>query len=276
LSFSSQLKKLELPFIFLFLNLLSTAATAQFSERIATGRPGQANGPFSVGKAIYQIQTGIDFGEKTTEDDQLVQKRGFVSNASTFRVGIKEDVELRANYQFQIKDKTIQPTEGSQQNGFRTLGIGVRQFLFEQNRLLPAFGLQLTLLNQGFQKSKQLQHSDLELRIIAQHRISPKLSLNTNLSFRRSLHERETISPYVLSFRYLIHEKWRIVWEAYGTIRKRDISLLYDIGLGYFINKNFQLDLYGGYAENKVGEFGPEINEWFVSSGLSYRLNKRP
>jgi hypothetical protein len=41
----------------------------------------------------------------------------------------------------------------------------------------------------------------------------------------------------------------------------------FDGGFGYFVNNDLQLDVLGGYAANN------NVEEYFVSVGLSWRLN---
>lgn len=45
---------------------------SKYSEKIGSGRPGQSNSPFGVGKHIYQVQTGIIFSE--VDLDTFTQK----------------------------------------------------------------------------------------------------------------------------------------------------------------------------------------------------------
>jgi len=40
-------------------------AMAQYSENIRSARPGQAVGPFTTGKDLFQIQTGLNYTNYT-------------------------------------------------------------------------------------------------------------------------------------------------------------------------------------------------------------------
>lgn len=77
----------------LFLLFLPFLSQGQYSESIATARPGAANGAGTVGKGILQFQTGIQF-------DNLSDTSGwYVNNISehlVVRFGIRERFEISA------------------------------------------------------------------------------------------------------------------------------------------------------------------------------------
>ncbi|MEQ8910583.1 MAG: transporter [Vicingaceae bacterium] len=274
---SNYFKILVCASIFLVVSFIPKFCSAQFSETIATGRPGQANGPFGVGKNIYQIQSGLYFDQNSTNLSPNKLEQSSWSHNSVIRLGLKEDFEFRLAYRYQILDRIESGSEKLRSDiaGFRNFSFGFRQFLAEQKGLLPSFGLQFTAISGGSNRYAK-QNLDTELKLIAHHRITDKFGLNTNLAFRWQVDQQATTALYVLSFRYTLTDKLRLVAEAYGDIEEDDLSLLFDAGFGYFINDNFQLDCYAAYGQNQEGEFGPTTTSYFVSAGFSYRLNKRP
>lgn len=40
---------------------ISTFLSAQFNPTIRTGRPGQSIGPYTVGREVFQVQTGMGY-----------------------------------------------------------------------------------------------------------------------------------------------------------------------------------------------------------------------
>ena len=85
-------------FIVSLLSLFLQNAQGQFNETVRTDRPGQAIGPFSVGKLIFQTQTGIDIGG-------LKEKKNNFSNYSmapstVLRLGITRRFEINTALEY--------------------------------------------------------------------------------------------------------------------------------------------------------------------------------
>jgi len=58
---------------------LSGVVNAQFYETIRSGRPGQSIGAATVGKSIFQLQSGMDqFG--ADNNDYNLKTRGYLAN----------------------------------------------------------------------------------------------------------------------------------------------------------------------------------------------------
>jgi len=57
--------------------------------------------------------------------------------------------------------------------------------------------------------------------------------------------------------------------ETYGVIEQGKMSTNIDVGIGYLINNDLQLDLYGGWQGKQ------DIRDYFISLGVSWRIHKR-
>jgi len=51
---------------------------------------------------------------------------------------------------------------------------------------------------------------------------------------------------------------------------EKDVTNNFDFGIGYWIIDNLQVDLFGGFGYN-----GSTFRSKFISTGLSYRINRR-
>jgi hypothetical protein len=272
--------------IVLSLLILPICGYSQFAEKIVSARPGQANGPFGVGKNVYQIQTGFkyDYWQNEGSGSELTNK--LFDNSTILRIGIFENTELRGSFQLNILDRYFLENNNFQtpdqtgnlesklentQQGISKSSLGIRQNINNQSGFIPAIGVQLTTLFGGLNDYK-MNTVDVQLRLLLQHKILKKLVLNTN--FTASL-ETENLA-YTFSLSYPLTEKLRIVGEMYGikyfndSFYNNTISTNFDAGFGYLINSNFQIDLFGGFG--KHNEFH---SEFFISTGLSYRINRR-
>lgn len=200
---------------------------------------------------------------------------------SVFRVGITEKIELRAGYQYDLYNRIkLSPetfTFGSTKtDGFNNFSLGVRKNLRSQNGLIPTIGLQFTTDFGGLKEYKQ-EKFNYELRLLLQHKLNKKSVLNTNLSAEYDHFFDSVFARYILSFNQSLTEKLGIMLEAYGTLDENNTELLFDAGLSYLVNKDLQVDLFGGYDIDKTGEteVAAEPRTYFISAGISYRLNKR-
>lgn len=270
--------------IILIFFILPFYTFSQYNEKIGSGRPGVANGPFGVGKKIYQVQTGFRFSESNVGTSFVNNTNKTFDNSTIFRIGLFEKTEVRASVQYNIRDqfkvenslfpRPVADTAGNLenvQNGLSNWNLGVRQNLSEQKNIIPAIGIQLTALFGGF-KNYETDAIAYQLRLLLQHKFLKKLVLNTNLT---AATKTETLS-YTFSLNYLICPSVRIVGEIYGVKYFNDANLKtqitnnFDLGIGYWLSNNLQLDLFGGFGYN-----GATFRTKFISTGLSYRINRR-
>lgn len=268
-------------------------AFSQFNETIVSGRPGFSNGPFSIGKNVYQIQSGLTVNEefyvlydtpdfvredKTFERERLIINERIAS--SVIRIGILEKTELRVGYNYQKNTFLLNNADlgrfqerikTDESDGLSKVAIGVRQNFSAQRNFIPAIGLQFTTTF-DFEATEQSEILAYQLRLLLQHKIIDKLVLNTNLT--TSIEDSNF--DYLFSLSYAISKKFRTVAEFYGTKFNDDLwrgnttTKSANLGVGYLFNNNFQLDLFGGRG---IGE--DDYKTYFVSTGFSYRLNRR-
>lgn len=254
--------------------------SAQYAEKIVSGRPGQSNGPFGVGKNIYQVQSGFTYKKRIYKPSSFKIKDESFSNTSVFRIGILEKTELRGGYNFNfIETSKVSYPEPNSNSGYiqeskynlENLSLGIRQNLLSQKGVIPATGFQFTAL---FDENATFK-SDIilyQFRLLLQHKIIENLILNTNLT---AVYQSQNFD-YTFSLQYALSQKTRFVAEMFGTKFNENFSLgvgfynNFDVGFGYFVTDNFILDFSIGH-----GYFFDVQNNYFISTGFSYRINKR-
>jgi len=101
---SQTFELMRFSFLFLLFSLAAVQAYSQYSEQIRTARPGASLGPFTTGKNIFQIQSGItnsnsDFGGGA----ELNVWRQF----NSLRYGILETFEIRSAFGFNSNEQVL-------------------------------------------------------------------------------------------------------------------------------------------------------------------------
>lgn len=264
---------------------ISFISNAQYSETIVSGRPGQSNGPFGVGKGVFQLQSGINFNNSTLEEDafNLNRESEIIGHSTMFRYGLFEKTELRGFYSVLLRDqlrrKATFISSESNLSGFNNFTIGIRQHFIKQNGILPSVGLQLTAILGGLD-DYETNTKLYQLRLLLQHKIFENLTLNTNFTYDYHPDIDQDDLDFVFSFGYRLSQKVGLVAELYGTYNSDEVNevvgktdLLLDAGISYLVNKDLALDVFGGY-DIAEGE-SAKLTRSFVSVGVSYRIHNR-
>ncbi len=238
--------------------------SAQYGESIRTGRPGQAIGGFTLGKNVFQLQTGytLNFIE-----DAPWESRSVV-NSSVFRVGLLEKFELSAVVNWS-SDKFSPSTFQSDYHvgGISNTQIGGRVNLLENDGWKPTVGLQGRLLLKLQDEAYRRDKMGAKFLLVTGNRINDRLSVITNWGITWTGNQKEPIASYVLNVSHGISDKFGTFLEIYGDFN--DFNINYDTGLSYLVNKDFQLDISTGWQGTK------DVPDWFVDFGLSWRFDWR-
>ena len=116
--------------IILFLS--SFFSQAQFTDVINSNRPGKSQSAFSVGKNVFQVESGLyAFNEK--HDLLVTESNGFGTDLSIRYGFMKEELELILDLQYQGDlFKTILGTE--RRSGFKQTTIGGKYLFYDPNK----------------------------------------------------------------------------------------------------------------------------------------------
>lgn len=259
--------------------LFAQLGYGQYAETIVSGRPGNANGPFGVGKGVYQVQMGQNFGR--TNNSLSRSYKGFYPTESMrngpdvlFRIGLKEDFELRVGGSYVFSDEShYENNSSTSASGAERISIGFRQFLFRQKGVLPSTALQFATDFGGSQEYKK-DLPDAVLRLNLANRITEKLNLNWNFISRWVPDNPQIVGFYIFSFGYPLAEKLSITAELFGAI-DQTTKLNTGMGLAYLINKHFLIDIYGSYGRNEIERGNVEQEVIAFNGGISYRIVRR-
>lgn len=225
--------------------------SAQYTESISSGRPGQAVSPFAVGKYVFQMQTGVDF--YNTSSDGVSGVNSYVPN-NFFRYGVTERFELNSGLAYTFSKGFEELT---------SLSIGTRINLYEGNDKLPPMGLQVSL--------NLPTNSEVSSKVLPQALFIFGDSLTENLGYTVNIGSSfdenfNATGIYVLNFSYSLNDKIGLFVEPYGTFTQTDFTIKFDGGISYLANNNLQLDFLTGYGKND-GE-----GEFMIGIGFSWRF----
>lgn len=243
-----------------FVLIFSTQITfAQFNETIRTGRPGQAIGPFAVGRGVFQIQTGYQFGQT----QQHPASQNTHSYSTVFRLGLTEVFEVNTAVDIEQNRFINQERQLTHHyGGVSNWAMGFRYHIFDGKGLIPSVGLQTSIkLNNTLQEEFHTDNITPRLALITKQDFTKNLSLFTNVGVNWNGDTGAAQEFYVLNLSYSLNSKIGFMVENYGNLKDTN----WDAGIAYLLNPNIQFDLYGG----------GKARQWFVSLGCSWRFAKR-
>lgn len=253
--------KMILPIVGL---MLSVVSYGQYNETIRSGRPGQSIGPFTVGKGIFQIQTGMDvFGYKTPS----FESDGFLNN-TVLRYGIAERWEISALADYKVETWKSGGLENDL-NGLAAFDIGGRYHVYSGEGLIPSIGFQLRFRLPVLSEDYEIDDVAPRFIIATNQKLSETFTLFTNWGGSWNGVNSTGTGFYTINLAFPIAGKLGGFVENYGSLTDGDFDTRFDAGFSYLVNNDLQLDILGGPGSND-GE-----KDFFVSIGLSWRTKRK-
>jgi hypothetical protein len=240
--------------------LLLPQLNAQYNKTIRTGRPGQAIGPYTVGKNILQFQQGLEYDNNNINQTNY----SYVTN-QVMRFGITETIELGVLLDYRSDTHSLNDTLYSSK-GLSVVQVGFRVHLSDQKGILPTSGFQARLKMPDVSKPYGASFLAPILIYVAVWKLPKSTSLVSNYSLTYNGYDALPTGKYVLNFGFPIHKNLSGFLENYGQYRGDTFETRFDGGFAWLLNNNVQFDLSAGYGVNL-------ITDYFISGGISWRLN---
>ena len=250
----------------LVITLLSCAfiSKAQYNETIRTARPGQAFGPFTTGKKVFQIQTGVTYsgyGFDRSDDG---------GNATDWlmalRYGLWERFEIRSAFNYNRFTSTIGENEFSD-NGLSAWIVGVRYNLRDGHGKGMNLGVQLDTRLNAVSEAYRPGTTEPRIMLLHSQKLSNTFALTTNWAVRWEGEDHNAAGFYVVNVSFPLSQKFGSFIENYGSISDGDWDNRWDTGLSYLVNNDFQLDMSFGYGKNDG------VSDYFIDAGISWRTD---
>ncbi|OEK05108.1 transporter [Roseivirga misakiensis] len=264
--------------------LLALPALAQEETKemgnIVTDRPTQSVSAFTVGKGIFQVETGFAlqvenaFFADFSMPGSMVFPADFQAityNTTLLRYGISDRVELRFG---QNLGRTRVVADGDllakSDALFIPTSLGAKVNLLDPVGARPAISFVGQISGPLF--SDLELGTDLEFRFNFAHQLNENLSVGYNIGgvVNTNANDNSFTGLYTAVLGYSITPKLAAFAEFFGFLNsgqgQNDHQI--DFGLTYLVNSNFQLDVYGGSG---LSDISPDTLFGF---GFSARIPK--
>lgn len=246
---------------------LSNAVMAQESEQIQSDRPGQANSANTVGAKNLQFQMGFNhnndmfyggvagtFGTRTNSFSPL------------FRIGLFQKTEIGLAYNYASSKNYLNDDQigEAQHNG--SYSFSIRQNVLNGKNNLGLLAGYSSDFTKNFRGNIPF---DLVFQALSSHSLSDRFGLSTNLIYNVNVNPTLATSQnigYVLNLGYSVTDKIGVFIENYEQFGEA-WRPLFDGGMAYLINNDFQLDISAGYGPKNDTQ-----SSYFIDFGLSYRF----
>jgi hypothetical protein len=273
--------------------LFSICSFSQYTDIINSNNPGNSTSAYSVGKRVYQIESG--FSVDRLRGVALQSESLFNNGNLALRVGLfSEVIELiyEGSYTMEFSTSPIPGGKIGIDQGFTSNRIGAKIMLFDpfknpNNRpinvyswkknngfrwrnILPAVALYAGA-NIGLESSPYLIDNPSfapRAMIVTQSHLTPKMVLILNGIYDFIGSETLAEKTIIASLSYAIKRKWSVFVEGQYSILPNYEEQIIRTGGAFLFRKDLQFDLYTGI------NFQKEPSREVIGLGFSYRLDR--
>ncbi|MEO1100066.1 MAG: transporter [Bacteroidota bacterium] len=261
----TNLRDMKKVYLSIVISLLSShTLISQYSETINTSRPGQAVIPFTTGKYVFQVQSGMTYSD--FDDSDLTTDGNSADFFTLLRYGLMENFELRSAFGFNSSEVNFENNTSADASGFSVWNVGIRYNIVSGEGYKPSFGFQtgvgLNWVGEDF-KAEDLAP---KFTLIHSQQLSKVFGLTTNWALNWNGNDNSTTGSYVINISFPLGDRLGSFVENYGTISNGSIDHRWDTGLGYLANNNLMFDCSVGYGKNDG------LSDWFIDAGVSWRV----
>ena len=234
---------------------------------LVTDRPDATEASSTVGKGVFQIETG---GLYESFKENNTQTEAYTLNTTLVRYGILDNLELRIGWDFtEGRTKLNGNTLSNVTSGFSPLLLGVKIDIAEEQGGMPEIAL-IGHVFPLFSSSTDYrpESTGIDFRFSLSHTLSEKSSIAYNLGGQWGNDSPEAAAIYTVAYGYSITNKFGFYAELYGDFPEDNKANHYwDAGFTYLVHNDLQFDVYGGTSITK----GQGL---LLGLGLSYRIPK--
>ncbi len=235
----------------------------QFGETIRSGRPGQAIGAFTVGKSVFQLQSGVTFS--WVDFDESNNNLHIFNPNAVIRYGVAERIEVSGVIGYTSITDEFLVGEGQALKGISTAQVGVRLNLRDGQGVGPNIGIQSRLRLNTLSGDFDQENVGNTTIVMATQSLGNKFGLAANLGATWLGDGSDAIGSYVLNLGLDINDKFSVFIENYGAFSNGYFNTFFDTGLGYLVNPDLKLDFSTGYGKNQG------LQDYFFDIGFSWR-----
>lgn len=281
-------KSLQLLQIAFFLSFSSLFA--QHTDMINSNRPGLSMAAFSVGKNVFQMESGL-YGIREDHNLSRYNSNGFGVDLDLRYGFLFEQLEIIGNVKYQY-DKYYSPLVETTRSGFRTTTLGAKYLVydpfkkgedkpnlyswkanhkFKWKQLIPAVavyaGMNFGFANEDYAYPNEPSMSP-KIMVIAQNHFGTRWVMVTNIFYDKFTTDYKSLG-YILTLTRGFNPKWSGFIENQGIKGDYYADSIFRIGAAYLLQNNLQVDA----SISKNFKDTPDI--LYGGVGLSWRFDKK-
>ena len=249
-------------------------AAGQGEEEMETDRPGVGDAASVVPQGALQVELGLQF---KNDETNFISDKEYQLPQALVRYGVLDFLELRLRGQLthrviDVTNVTLAENR-STDTGFDGFMLGAKLQLLKNDGARPAVALQADFQLPVGDETLKPDNVLPKLRLNFKNDLNDAFSLHYNLGVEweeefdpTTKEESDQFGLYTLGLLYKINEDFGVFAEAFGELHEDDMQQSFDLGMGYRLAPNLQLDAYGGFALSE------EAPDYFISAGVSFRL----
>ena len=242
--------------------LLPLLLAAQYRPTIVTGRPGQSIGGLTVGRQVYQVQTGLNVNW-IGEDPN---KRTNLTETTVLRVGLLDHLEISGVIAGASRE-TIANGRSTRDRGISNTQLGLRYNVLQNSGWRPSLAVQGRALLTAQDEAFRREHTGANFIVSAAWSLTSVTGLTVNLNRAWSGNNTRT-TGYVTTLGFALGRNWSSFVEMYGSLSD-DFTTHFDGGFARLVGDNVLLDVSAGWQ----GRDG--LPDYFLDFGLSFRIDGR-
>ena len=252
--------------LLIFQLLVIQVVHAQFYETIRSARPGQSIGASTMGKNIFQIQSGVDyFGYKINNTG--IKGNGYLTN-TVLRYGLTEMFEVGAFFEYKAESRTENDIANAH-NGLSNMVIGLRHQISIGEGLVPSIGFQFRLRLPVMSEYYNIDHIAPSFVFVTSQQLAKSVTLITNLGASWNGNDATPTGLYTINLSCAFTDTFGAFIENYGSVTQGTFETRMDTGVAWLVTPNLQLDLLGGFGNNHG------LKDYFISTGFSWRTGRK-
>ena len=273
--------------------LTLSIAHAQYTDIINSNRPGASVGAYSVGKGVFQVETGLGYFnnnyktgvisvEQSNKIGQLFLRYGFLSE----RLEINADLGYTQN-KTTISGGIIGGASTFEVKGFNINTVGLKYMLFQAKteretnlrswkanqrinwkEFIPTVSLSAQMHTDLVGEPFKTNEMQFKAGLLLQNNFSSGLVFAGNIFADNVSDPNKRYFNYIAALTYAITKKFSVFGEYDGRMYKLQPKENWGaFGLAYLFSKDLQVDI----DARKL--FSPDNNAYYINLGFSWRAD---
>jgi len=253
--------------------MLSGSLALASAPPLSTDRPDQSDSPFTVPRGLFQIETGLQHGERSSRGQDLTIQ---VFPQALFRIGVTDSLEVRlAVPGYSVADSDS--ADGSfRATGFADTTLGFKAKLADQHGRVPDIAFVGTLTIPSGDDEFSSDRFDPGFRFSVSHPVNQRITVGSNIGMfwltsrdAQGALDSRSFLDWTLVAGFSVNDKLGSFAEVFGatgvSAEDRPLTSL-GSGVTYLLAPRIQID-----GRVTVG-LSRDALDWTAGAGVSFRF----